>query len=260
MLKKRKIKPLNPILNFQEADPFLRAHKIAACYFDIGGRISPISIRDQMLRARTFVHRAFEEGLLEHGSRLLIIGGGAAGATAAICGAELEIHTILIERTGNLFGRQAKCRTRWVDPTQYDWPATHWKKGKYHWCSPEVPLSWYANFAYLIADRWKRRFKTYINKSTKSERKLSDFLQVRKWTQLVLTKTGRLPISEPDENGLVTVRLENLAHLYAYEKKDVYEEKVNIVLSCAGFGGEQCSLSPPSGEKSISSGFEFWET
>ncbi len=126
------------------ADPFLLAHAIRPFFFEIGGRLSPVSIRDQMIRGRMLVDRAVEAGLINQTSRpLLVIGAGAGGATAAIRAAQLGITTTLIEIAPTPFLRQAGCRSRRVDPTQYDWPVDHWREnrkvssvtGKGHTCA-----------------------------------------------------------------------------------------------------------------------------
>src|SRR5438445_4136633 len=103
------------------ADPFLLTHLVRPLLFDIGGVLSPISIRDQMIRGRMVVDRAVEERLLRgEDRRLLAIGAGAAGVTAAIRAAQHGIQTVLIDVAIAPFLRQAGCRSRWVDPTQYD--------------------------------------------------------------------------------------------------------------------------------------------
>jgi len=39
-------------------DPFLLAHQIAESVFDIGGKLYPVSIRDQMVRGQSIIDRA----------------------------------------------------------------------------------------------------------------------------------------------------------------------------------------------------------
>jgi hypothetical protein len=137
------------------ADPFLLAHLVSPFFFDIEGTLSPISIRDQMIRGRMIVDRAVEEGLLNRGARsLLVIGAGAAGATAAIRAAQHGVHTMLIDIAPAPFLRQAGCRSRWVDPTQYDWPVDHWAASRYPWKPPRMPLPWRANYANDLAVLW----------------------------------------------------------------------------------------------------------
>jgi hypothetical protein len=137
------------------ADPFLLAHLVHPLFFDIGGRLAPVSIRDQMVRAHTAVDRGIEEGLIGPKRPLLVIGAGAAGATAAIRSAAQGVPTVLVEAARGPFLRQAGCRTRWIDPVQYDWPVDHWQKGLYPpWFPPGMPLPWAADYANHISLAW----------------------------------------------------------------------------------------------------------
>ena len=66
------------------ADPFLLAHQVGPRFFDLSGKLNPISIREQMIRARLLVERAKQANLIGPNSDLLVIGSGACGATAAL--------------------------------------------------------------------------------------------------------------------------------------------------------------------------------
>ncbi|GEM_PF-3200565 len=100
------------------------------------GQYSPVSIRDQIVRASYLVDRLWARGRLGAGSRLLIIGAGAAGVTAAIRALSYSIgHVDLVERAKLPMPLQARCSTRTIDPVQYDWPAGHW--GDKRWPVPE---------------------------------------------------------------------------------------------------------------------------
>jgi FAD dependent oxidoreductase len=135
-------------------DPFLLAHQVAPLSFEIGGVLSPVSIRDQMIRGRWIIDRLLEAGLIASGQKLLIIGAGAAGATAAIEGAAQGIRVTLIDTAPAPFLRQAGCSSRWVDPTQYDWPVDHWTNSRFPWTSPPMPLGWIAGRANMLAMSW----------------------------------------------------------------------------------------------------------
>ena len=65
------------------ADPFLRSHEIGVRMLEIGPRLSPLSIRDQMFRAAVAVDRAREHHLISKEAPILIVGGGAAGGAGA---------------------------------------------------------------------------------------------------------------------------------------------------------------------------------
>src|SRR5258708_1501185 len=115
------------------ADPFLLSHSCGPFQFMIAGPLTPVSIRDQMIRGKMAVDRSFEEGLISAQRPLLVVGARAGGATAAIRAAQLGVSVTLIEVGTQAFGGQKRCATRWVDPTQYDWPADHWPLGIFPW-------------------------------------------------------------------------------------------------------------------------------
>jgi hypothetical protein len=215
------------------ADPFLLAHLVHPLFFDIGGRLAPVSIRDQMVRAHTAVDRGIEEGLIGPGRPLLVIGAGAAGATAAIRSAARGVPTLLIERAPGPFLRQAGCRTRWIDPVQYDWPVDHWQKGLYPpWLPPSMPLPWAADYANHISLAWTLA----LNRA-----------RLRHSRLLVMYRTllmGR-PILLPSR--LLQVRL-----LSSGRALPLFVP-VGMVLSCVGAGTERSTHGNYSG-------FDFWST
>lgn len=137
-------------------DSFLLAHQIDPLLYDVGSALSPISIRDQILRGQMLVDRACETGLIDAERALLVIGAGAAGVSAGLRSASRGVQTLLIERENGPFGRQAECQTRWIDPTQYDWPLTHWRVGRCPpWEPPSFALAWGKNHAGDLARDWR---------------------------------------------------------------------------------------------------------
>lgn len=150
------------------SDTFLDMHFAKQpLQFAISGSITPISIRDQMVRAKMFVDRARAEGLISQQRALFVAGAGAGGVTAALHAAAYGIPTTLTEKNPYPFHRQKRCFSRWIDPTQYDWPAEHWHKGTYPWTSnvplPPVTLPWAGERASLIASVWRRELDRSLN-------------------------------------------------------------------------------------------------
>lgn len=135
---------------FEPKDPFLRAHYIAPFTYDLGGRFRPPAIRDQMIRARLLVDRASDEGLF-HGNPILVVGAGVAGVAVAFWAAKRGIKSVIAEQNHGAFGRFVLCSSRWVDPTQYDWPAGHWKSGRFE----GLPLDYTAGWPSLLAAKWR---------------------------------------------------------------------------------------------------------
>jgi hypothetical protein len=144
------------------ADPFLIAHGVAPRQFELGGSWTPISIRDQMVRARMFATRALREGLINPGRALAVAGAGAGGATLAIIAAQERVPTLLIEQSPQAFGRQARCVSRWVDPAQYDWPHPLWGANRYPSFDPPMPLPWGSAPASRLALRWQLQLQQAI--------------------------------------------------------------------------------------------------
>jgi hypothetical protein len=143
-------------------DPFLLTHKVDDGLYDIGPRISPISIRDQMIRGYCMVSRAHREGLIGADKPLLIVGAGAAGATAALAAVDRKVKVTVVEKATSAFGLQIGCHSRYVDPTMYDWPARHWERGEFPWAGSQLPLPWEGGLASVIAGFWDMEFKDRI--------------------------------------------------------------------------------------------------
>ncbi|MGD0107996.1 MAG: hypothetical protein ABSC06_28775 [Rhodopila sp.] len=146
-------------------DPVLEAHQVEERVYLLSGP-TPISIRDQMLRGVLLARRLVECGYINSTDRpLLVVGAGAGGATAAITAAiDKKIPTVLVEYHPSPFLAQACARTRFVDPTQYDWPLDHWPRAKFPWGpSLPIPLGFRAAMGRDLSLIWTSRLKKYEN-------------------------------------------------------------------------------------------------
>lgn len=136
--------------------PSLIAHQVHPFVFNLGGRLSPISIRDQMVRAQMIVDDAAASGLIGEQRPLLVVGAGAAGASAAMWASlRYGVKTVLVEKDVVAFNRQGRCQTRWIDPCQYDWPVDHWQSGQCPFASVSTPLPWHADWSHQLAAGWR---------------------------------------------------------------------------------------------------------
>lgn len=109
----------------------LAAYRLGPDLFRLG-QYTPVSIRDQIVRAHYLVHALWDEGLIDEDTPLGIVGAGAAGTTAAIVAADLGVKSILlVEKEKNALSLQGKAKSRWLDPVQYDWPARHWTEARW---------------------------------------------------------------------------------------------------------------------------------
>lgn len=230
------------------ADTFLEAHRIAAGVFSISGRLHPISIRDQMLRSHEFVRRALDAELIEPGSpddpqarKFLVVGAGVAGVTAAIQAAEAGVPTTLIEKADVPFATFAKCDTRVVDPTQYDWPLGHWRVGKFCWHAGLVDsvLPWNrGDYAHVLANVWRAKFNELRSDT------FGELLQFRRSRQL-----NKVSVLTPVAGGRPGV----VAEIKDCRSGEVRDFKAGIILIATGFGYEDCHLGSFDGTP-------FWST
>ena len=99
----------------------LFANKCAANTFDISSGMVYASMRDQIVRAQlliTDLHRS-DKGC----KRILIVGAGIAGVTAAACAAQLGLEVVVIEAESQPFALQRGVKNRMVGPFMYEWPS-----------------------------------------------------------------------------------------------------------------------------------------
>lgn len=146
-------------------DPFLLHHEIFPHFYLLSYPMSPISIRDQMVRGWMMIDRACDNKLVEEDGRpILIVGAGVAGATAAMVAAQRHIYTVLVDSASEPFTVQASATTRWLDPLQYDWPLDHWKHESYPSREPYMPLPYEANWADELAKLWTEELKDAVTR------------------------------------------------------------------------------------------------
>ncbi len=226
-------------------DAFLNAHLIDSYLFYIGGRLWPISIRDQMLRGQLIVDRAIEQGLIHIASPLAIVGAGAAGVTAALRAADRGVPVTLFERD-RLFSRHAQCQTRMVHPTQYDWLVGHWDAGAFPWPgTPGMPLEWpRPHWASSLAREWEIQF-------IRQYPRLQGLLTMRLPADVIVPPTP--PAAAFNAAGNRNPILVDWTDL---QTGQVRQDPFGIVVLAMGFGEEKTYLAPPSPYR----GFEFWAT
>jgi hypothetical protein len=232
-----------------EIDPFLELHRINPLEFTISGPVAPISIRDQMVRAKIFVDRAQAAGILSTERGLLVVGAGAAGISAAIYAAQCEIPTTLVEKRSYAFDLQRDCTERWIDPAQYDWPATFWHCGSFPLPNdPPVPLPWKAGYAGNVAIAWEKELETAQNSYSQ--------LSVEYLTRWHDSKYQ--PPANPDDYGTVDVTFAvPEQHPAPDDPADIVWQltpprSFDAILYAVGFGGERTGVGDYRG-------FEFWQ-
>lgn len=228
------------------SDTFLDAHKLGPRLYSVGGRLNPVSIRDQMIRGELFVRRAAESGLLQRDGkdRLLIVGAGAAGVAAALEAAALDVPTLLIDKGNQGFAPQSKCPTRWIDPTVYDFPVDHWKVKQYP-LSPKSlhQLAWGPGVAQVLAFNWWTQFRAAALNWP--------HLEFRNFT--TLTKP---PALEPNGNYL---EVELHRDIPLLNNPQTTTEPFTLVLVATGVAREKTYLRAPGGKPHDAWGYAFWQ-
>ncbi len=214
---------------------------------------------------------------------VLVVGAGACGMTAAFVLARLGLPVVVIDEGTYLldphiqeddlvapFGQQARCRSRWIDPTQYDWPMDHWHRGRFPWNdwagldgatdpaaelsnAPEhhgFPFDWSAGYASeIVRDQWIPRLLAGIETLHGGRIKF-------RWRSALLNPTTHLEYPEnPTEGGIrrdggIRVMLRNPATDMATP-----EDFRALIIAC-GFGGERIVV-PSSTDFA---GFPFWSS
>jgi hypothetical protein len=143
-------------------------HRVGNSRFELVGTRTA-SVRDQMLRATLLVQALWKRGQpkVSPGDWILILGGGAAGASAAMTASAYGVNSVIIEREPYLFSRQMGVTTRRLHPTEFDWPQPHtrtpWPQvGAY----PSLPLPYSASEpASAAARRWEAAFAQAAERS-----------------------------------------------------------------------------------------------
>jgi NAD(P)-binding Rossmann-like domain len=223
------------------SDPIVEALRPFPYFFVLTAKgYSPISIRDQMVRAQILVTRAFEQREISRANTnpVLVVGAGAAGIAAALTLLQLRVRTEVVEKGSLPFLRQAGCSTRWVDPMQYDWPADQWSPGStYPHGATWVPLPWTADWAYRLAIRWRLMLRAKASGSR---------------GLLLYTKGIRVTSVSPVPYG---PRPAFLSALFSSGSSKNYQ----AVIWAAGFGTEKCTITDErSGTRPSYTGPDFW--
>ena len=122
--------------------------------FAIGVTESGVTVASQQRRAIHLVDALVHKDLLAAGSRLAIIGAGAAGLTAAARAARAGCRVTVFERDGELLAT-FRGSDRLLHPNLYRWPQPGWQVR-----DARLPLlSWTAGRAGEVARTIERQFK-----------------------------------------------------------------------------------------------------
>ncbi len=214
--------------------------------FDLTTGLSSIAIRDQMVRAMMLADHLPVWLEKEHGEDfkrwpILVIGAGVCGMTAAVTLARQGLSALVVDREQVPFFVQRRCTSRWLDPTQYDWPLDHWRRQCFRWRLDhrEPPFPWYADRAHdIVRNQWVPRVRAH-------RRAVGNRLRFRGRTEADLD-TIEFWLKRP---RLLSLTLQNLKN-----RRRQPCGPFGAIVIAAGFGAEHSSLD---GSPQFV-GFPFW--
>ena len=126
----------------------LLAFNVGSNQFDINRGLAYISMRDQVLRARTLVNAAVGAKLFEERTEseqeyadkpvdydVTVLGAGVGGISVALAAVENGLRTLVIDKNDHCFSLLRLGTDRLLSTTVYDWPANHFRKHAF----PDLP-------------------------------------------------------------------------------------------------------------------------
>lgn len=115
------------------------------------GNQADIDIVTRCETASNIVEAGYRRGMFR-AYPLLIVGGGAAGITAALTALSLGIEGIAISNGPVFFESQRNCTHRYLHPSIYRWPRSNCTNESY--TPPGVGLVWKADIAENVVAEW----------------------------------------------------------------------------------------------------------
>ena len=88
----------------------------------LGSFAKRVTFYSQQVRALNLVYALHVTEAIKARKKVAVIGGGAAGITAAAALAHRNCEVILLEKLEHVLRLQANCKHRWIHPHIYDWP------------------------------------------------------------------------------------------------------------------------------------------
>jgi hypothetical protein len=137
-----------------------------------------VTLYSQQVRALNLVYALCKTGKLTAGIQIAVVGGGAAGLTAAAAAAYRGAKVTLLDEVEGPMEMQQNNRQRWVHPYIYDWPyGDESILDQFYGGDANLPLlTWKADYAANVAQeitsQWERLRSAYAIETNWSVRNL----------------------------------------------------------------------------------------
>lgn len=179
-----------------------------------------LAVASQQTRAINLVHALSVEKRLKKGDKLCVIGGGAAGLTAAAYAISKGVLVTVLESRVGLWNLRG-CRTRWLHPNLFRfWPDPRWQ------CTAtDFPvMNWYAGYACDVGELLWSKYQSF--EALQSRNRVLKFPQFQPALEIKVEPRG--------DDWRVSWR----PHVDPAIKLDRRQDDFNAVIIAVGFGTE----------------------
>lgn len=117
-----------------------------------------VTLYSQQVRAFNLIYGLHEIKKIKRGSKVAVIGAGAAGLSAAAAARHLGCKVTLLEELDGPLELQHNNRQRWIHPRIYDWPAT----GSLQERAGLPIFNWTADYADKVATQIEGKWREFL--------------------------------------------------------------------------------------------------
>ena len=126
----------------------------------LGSFAKRVTLYSQQVRALNLIYALHKTNKFEKGSRVVVVGAGAAGLMAAAAAADLGADVTVLEQFQGPMELQRNSRIRWIDPFIYDWPVTENAGSR-----ANLPfLDWESEYAEKVSEQIERKWNLLTEK------------------------------------------------------------------------------------------------
>lgn len=124
----------------------------------LGSFAKRVTLYSQQVRALNLVAALAAEKIIRKGREVVVVGGGAAGLTAAAGAAKCGAKVLVLEEFESLMEPLRSNRQRWLHPFIYDWPVKSAKEQ-----TANLPLlNWNAGYAEQVAEQLRTEWDRLV--------------------------------------------------------------------------------------------------